>query len=69
MSVVDSGAALHSLIKHEKYNSHLGDWKLGRNMELVQLNQKGKYFIFYETTPGVPDFPLLIKPYYMLVIH
>ena len=38
-------------------------------MKLLQLNQKEKYFVSYETTSGVPNFPLPIKLYYALIIH
>ena len=38
-------------------------------MKLVQLNQKEKYFVSYETASGVSHFPLPIKLYYALIIH
>ena len=38
-------------------------------MKLLQLNQKEKYFVSYETASGVPNFPLPIKLYYALIIH
>lgn len=38
-------------------------------MKLVQLNQKEKYFVSYETASGVAHFPPPIKSYYALLIH
>ena len=38
-------------------------------MKLLQLNQKEKYFVSYETASGVSHFPLPIKLYYALIIH
>ena len=38
-------------------------------MKLVQLNQKEKYFVSYETASGVSHFPLPIKLYYALIIQ
>ena len=34
----------------------------------MQLNQQGIYFMSYETTPGAPRLPPLIKPFYHVLI-
>ena len=49
--------------------THFYEAALGSNIKHAQLNEKEKYFITYEKAPGVPHFPLLIKPlYYALII-
>lgn len=49
--------------------THVYETSLQSNIKLVQLDQKGKYFIHHKSAPGVPRFPPLIKPHYVLTMH